>query len=156
MRLLIIGLLSILLTGCETTTTTTAPTIPVVSTKIIQAPFDDVWAAVIRTFGRYNIPVEHTDKNSGVIYAKGVEANDSWHTCKWSILNYGALSITTSMDMNIIVQKSESGAIVDINLSFVRTEIRTGNAKYTTYCASSGRLENILWTNIESSLPPPS
>lgn len=151
MRLLGIGLLSVLLIGCETTTTT-APSIPVVSTKFYKAPYDTVWASIIRTFGRFNIPIQNMDKSSGAIYAKAISANDEWHTCKWGIMNFGALALVTAMDMNVIVHKSKESVIVDINLSIIRTETRSGGAKYTSYCPSSGVLENMLWASIESNL----
>ena len=155
MRLLSIGLLSILLTGCETVQSTHQYN--VVTEKIFNLPFDAVWTAIPPALTQAGITIDNIYKDSGFINTVGIRPKANWFDCGFNILDFGSAPSSIGMTLSLSIRKVETDKTkAVINLAYMRNELVPSGFSDTAInsrdCRSTGILENNLWRNIERNL----
>ena len=149
MRLLIIGLLSILLTGCATPPTRHH----IKSEQEFSVPLDIVWEGVIDFFTKYSIPIKTIEKDSGLIYAEHqynmVHTFTGWADC--GTTGMFSKGIGESLSLNVFVRDHgrENKTVVGVNSVFKRVVLSTGQVMPNNVnCYSTGVLEGLIFNHI--------
>jgi len=131
----------------------------IVKAFTIEAPFDDVWVAVIDSFADMNLPIVNMEKDSGLItsdwigYPRG-KAGNVYCDC-------GGLGIWMELEregrFNVFVRKiTENSCDLKVNCLYRQT-IQPATAKGSDSikvrnCVSTGKLEAEMFEIVESKL----
>ena len=123
----------------------------------IEAPFDEVWQAVIESFADMNAPIMKMEKKSGRIttdwieYPMGVEGKKY---CKCSII-YPEAEIKREGKFNVSVKRiTDSSYKIKVKCTFRITyekfDTSGRNLQLTRKCSSAGKLEADMFELIKA------
>lgn len=154
-KILILGLACLFFAYCAT-----AP-VPrqIVKAFTIEAPFDEVWQAVIESFADMNLPIANMEKDSGLIttdweiYPRG-KAGNVYCDCGGLGLN---VEIERRGRFNVFVRRlTEYSCELKVNCIYNQT-IQPALAKGSTgitsrNCISTGKLEAEMFEMVKSKL----
>lgn len=130
--------------------------------RVYNAPYDQVWSAIIAVVGESNLPITTLEKASGIVAISNATYEPGWANegTRGSVLGVSDLVTQRVATFNIIAVREDSGQTrVRINSSF-KMNVRRGNGSEAfpfTYqwqqAYSNGTLENIIFEGIASRLP---
>jgi len=154
-KILVLGLTCLMIYSCAT-----AP-LPRQIAKVfpIEAPFDEVWQAVIETFAEMNLPIVNMEKDSGLITTDWIayplgKAGKVYCDCGGLGLN---VEISREGRFNVFLRKIDGNSCeLKVNCLFsqriqpVMAEGATGITRRN--CVSTGKLEADMFEMVKSKL----
>jgi len=154
-KFLIFGLFCLFFISCAT-----APTPrQIVKAFPIEAPFDEVWQAVIESFADMNLPIMNMEKDSGLIITDWIEYPIGKEGKKYC--DCGGLGINIEIrrvgKFNVFAKSiTDSSCEVRVTCSFQQTyetfSLEGSGTRFTRNCFSTGKLEADMFEIIKSKL----
>lgn len=108
--------------------------------------FDEVWSAVIESFGELNLAISNIEKDSGLI-------TTDWMRVPLSYLDCGGSGLATDSNhrgrFNVFVKDQAEGPTMSVNASFTATRTFDTSSGQPD-CVSTGELERDLHSMVAS------
>ena len=153
-KILVLGLTCLMIYNCATA----PPPRQIAKVFPIEAPFDEVWQAVIETFAEMNLPIVNMEKDSGLIttewiaYPRG-KAGNIYCDCGGLGLN---VEIERRGRFNVFVRKiTENSCELTVNCLYNQTiqpAMGDASTQSTRSCVSTGKLEADMFEIVKSKL----
>lgn len=131
----------------------------IVSAFPIEAPFDDVWTAIIESFAEMNLPIMNMEKDSGLITTDWIEyplGKEGKKYCDCGGLGIN-IEVRRAGKFNVFAKSiTDSSSEVRVTCSFQQTyetfSLEGSGARFTRNCFSTGKLEADMFEIVKSKL----
>lgn len=152
-KILVLGLMCFMIYGCAGI----APAPRQIAKAFpIEAPFDEVWQAVIESFAELQLPIQNMEKDSGLITTDWIDFSGQKNTgyCDCGKPRFGLLEGSRSGRFNIFIKKTSGNSCeVNVNCMYRQTLVKLNGDFYKNKsCVSTGNLEAEMFELIKSKL----
>jgi len=122
----------------------------------IDRPLDDVWIALIETFVDMNMPIDNTEKDSGLITTDWInfkgQTNEEYCDCGSPGIG---IEVNRQGKINIFVKKiTQNSCEIKVSCLFQQKREFADSTTHTRSCISTGNLESEIFELIVSKTVP--